>query len=272
MPEIILPSGMVGLLAAFEPCFHAPTFRIFRLVLAGWMHCLGRRTITAVALASGGLGGRHISVFHRFFTRATWSLDAVGQVVFRLALAWIPTDQPLFVLIDDTLARKTGKGISLATMHHDPLLSSARKPFCSFGHVWVVLALWVPLPMGGSRGFALPLLFRLYVGSKRGGTRDAPGRPRRGTRQQAAEQAHAAHPRPTKLALARELLTLVAGWAGGRTIYAVVDSASLRALRGGKKLDRTLPIAVRPGRNIMFLPTPTGFRSSRASRRRTGTT
>ena len=53
---------------------------------------------------------------------------------------------------------------------------------------------------------------------------------------------------------------------------AVVDSASIRALRGGKKLDRTLPIAVRPGRNITFLPTRTGFRLSRASRRRTGTT
>src|SRR3981081_2074002 len=38
---------------------------------------------------------------------------------------------------------------------------------------------------------------------------------------------------------------------------AVVDSASLRALRGGKKLDRTLPIAARPGRNIPFLPTRT---------------
>ena len=44
---------------------------------------------------------------------------------------------------------------------------------------------------------------------------------------------------------------------------AVVDSASVRALRGGKKLDRTLPIAARPGRNIMFSPTRTGFRSSR---------
>jgi transposase len=33
---------------------------------------------------------------------------------------------------------------------------------------------------------------------------------------------------------------------------AVVDSASLRALRGGKKLDRTLPIAAQPGRSIMF--------------------
>src|SRR6266705_7111211 len=40
---------------------------------------------------------------------------------------------------------------------------------------------------------------------------------------------------------------------------AVVDSASLRALRGGKKLDRTQPIAVRRARSIMFLPTPTGF-------------
>jgi len=225
MSEMMVPSSMVVLLAAFEPCFHAPSYRTFSLLVAGWIHCQGRRTVTAVAVASGGVERCHISVFHRFFSRATWSLDALGRVVFRLALAWIPADEPLCVLIDDTLARKTGKGISLATMHHDPLLSSARKPFCSFGHVWVVLALWVPLPMGGTRGFALPLVFRLYVGAKRGGSKDAPGRPRRGIRQQAAERAHAAHPRPTKLALARELLALVAGWVDGRTVYAVVDSA-----------------------------------------------
>jgi len=35
---------------------------------------------------------------------------------------------------------------------------------------------------------------------------------------------------------------------------ALVDSASIRALRGGKKLDRTLPIAVRRGRSTTFLP------------------
>jgi hypothetical protein len=257
MLEIILPSPLVGLLAAFEPCFHAPSYRTFGLLVAGWIHCLGRRTITAVAIASGGVERCHISVFHRFFSRATWSLDAVGRVVFRLALEWIPADVPVVVLIDDTLARKTGKGISLATMHHDPLLSSARKPFCSFGHVWVVLALWVPLPIGGRRGFALPLLFRLYVGAKRGGRKDAPGRPRRGTRQQAAERAHAAHPRPTKLALAREVLALVADWADGRPVYAVVDSAYVaRTLLEGRPanvevLSRLRPDAAlwaRPGR------------------------
>jgi hypothetical protein len=224
MLPVILPDTFAPLLTAFQPCFSAPSYQNFGLLVAGWIHCLGRRTITAVTLAAGVVGRRHISVFHRFFGRARWSLDAVGQVLFSLALRWVPADQPLLVLIDDTLARKGGKGISLATMHHDPLLSSARKPFCSFGHVWVVLALWVPLPMG-TRGFALPLLFRLYVGAKRGGTADAPSRPRRGKRQGAAEVAHATHPRPTKLELARELIALVARWAGERTIYVVADSA-----------------------------------------------
>jgi len=41
---------------------------------------------------------------------------------------------------------------------------------------------------------------------------------------------------------------------------AVVDSASVRALRGGKKLDRTQPIAVRRGRNTTFSPRPTASR------------
>ena len=40
----------------------------------------------------------------------------------------------------------------------------------------------------------------------------------------------------------------------------VVDSASVRALRGGKKLDRTQPIAVRRGRNITFSPRHAGSR------------
>jgi hypothetical protein len=58
MPEVIVPGPMIGLLAAFEPCFHAPSTRIGQLVVAGWVHCLGRRTVTGVALASGGLRGQ----------------------------------------------------------------------------------------------------------------------------------------------------------------------------------------------------------------------
>ena len=112
-------------------------------------------------------------------------------------------------------------------MHHDPLLSSARKPFASFGHVWVVVALWVPLPLGSGRGFALPVLFRLYVGAKRGGERHRHGQTqtRLGPRLQAARTAHAERCQITKPELLREMVALLAHWAGERTVYLAVDSA-----------------------------------------------
>jgi len=225
--DLILPPTLAVLLTAFTPCFQARSVAVFQWLIIGWVQCQGRRTLTGVALASGAIGARHISVFHRFFSRASWTLDALGHVVFTLALQWLPGDQPLVVLGDDTLARKSGKSIALASMHHDPLLSSARKPFASFGHVWVVLALWVPLPFGSGRGFALPVLFRLYLSAKRGGERHRNGQrqTRVGPRLRAARKAHAQHPQVTKLELLRGMVSLVAQWAGERTIYLVVDSA-----------------------------------------------
>jgi len=266
--DLILPPTLAVLLSAFASCFQARSVVVFHWLVVGWIQCQGRRTLTGVALASGAMAACHISVFHRFFSRASWSLDALGRVVFTLALQWLPADQPLVVLGDDTLARKGGKSIALASMHHDPLLSSARKPFASFGHVWVVLgddtlarkggksialasmhhdpllssarkpfasfghvwvvlALWLPLPFGSGRGFALPVLFRLYVGAKRGGERQRTGQAQGqvGPRLQAARTAHAQHQPTTKLELLREMVALVAQWAGERAVYLVVDSA-----------------------------------------------
>jgi DDE superfamily endonuclease len=225
MFPIMIPEPFASLLAAYAGCFQARSYATFQWLVLGWGQCPGRRTLTAVALASGAVGARHISVFHRFFARARWSLDGVGQVVFRQALRWLPAEQPVYLLGDDTLTRKSGTCVSVAAMHHDPLLSTARKPFFSFGHVWVVLAVWVPLPMGRGRGFALPVLVRLYTGAKRGGRADAPSRPTAGKRRQVAETAHAARDRRTTLELLREMTGLVAGWAPDRAFYLVVDSA-----------------------------------------------
>jgi hypothetical protein len=79
--------------------------------------------------------------------------------------------------------------------------------------------------MNPTRGFALPLLVRLYVGARRGGQADARSRSTRGKRRQAAEAAVPPDPRPTKLELLRELVALVARWAGERSVYLVCDSA-----------------------------------------------
>jgi hypothetical protein len=227
MSELIVPPTLAALLSACTSCFQARSCVTFHWLVIGWVECQGRRTITSLALASGAVGRRHIASFHRFFSRAAWNLDALGRVVFELAVAWVPADQPLVVVGDDTLTRKSGKSIALASMHHDPLLSRARKPFASFGHVWVVLAVWVPLPFGGGRGFALPVLFRLYVGAKRGGERHRAGHTQSGVgpRLQAARTAHAQRRQVTKLDLLREMVAQLAHWAGQRTVYVVVDSA-----------------------------------------------
>jgi DDE superfamily endonuclease len=284
MSTPIVPESFLRLLLAFGGCFQAASYRNFQVLMSGWIQCVGRHTITGVVIAAGAVGVRHISVFHRFFARAQWSLDAVGRVLCGLALAWVPADQPVYLLGDDTLTRRQGKGVSLAAMHHDPLLSHGRKPFFSFGHVWVVLALWVPLPMGQGRGFALPLLVRLYTSSKRGGRADAPARRTRGARQVVAERAHADRDRRTKLELLRELVGLVAQWAEGRTIYLVCDSAYAgRALLEGRpegvhvisrlRLDAALWTVPpprrrgrgRPRRRGVRLPTPKVLAEARRS-------
>lgn len=242
MPPLMVPESFALLVAALAPCFTAPTYQTFCYLVAGWVQCLGRHTVTGVVVAAGAgvvgtrdvRGWRHISAFHRFFSRAQWEPDALGKVVFTLALRWLPDGWPLILLVDDSLARKAGKAIALGSMHHDPLLSHGRKAFASFGHVWVVLALWLPLPfgvVGGPRGVAVPLLFRLFVGSKRGNRADAPTQPTSGKRYQTAREAFPvdAVQRPTKPALAREAIALVAGWAvemaPERTIYVVGDTA-----------------------------------------------
>jgi DDE superfamily endonuclease len=225
--DLLLPPTLALRLAAFTPCCQARSVVVFPWLVIGWIQCQGRRTRTSVALASGAVGERQSSVFHRFFSRASWTLDALGHVVFTLALQWLPGDQPLVVLGDDTLSRTGGKSLALASMHHDPRWSSARKPFARFGHVWVVLARWVPLPFGSGRGFALPVLFRRSVGTTRGGQRHRAGRRqgRGGPRRRAARTAHAQHRQTTKLDLLQELVALVAQWAGERTVYLVVDRA-----------------------------------------------
>jgi hypothetical protein len=90
MPELILPSTLAVLLAAFAPCFQVRSVVVFQWLVVGWVQCQGRRSLTSVALASGAVAERHISAFHRFFSRTSWTPDALGRMVFTLALRWLP--------------------------------------------------------------------------------------------------------------------------------------------------------------------------------------
>ena len=225
-----LPSTMDALVQQFSCRFTKPTFQTFCIIAAGWLLGQGRRTVTHVLLAGGGLSCKTFSCYHRFFSQARWSVDEIGRIVLQLVLKFIPQDAPVVVAVDDTLNRKTGKRIWAAGMHHDPLRSTARRAVFSFGHNWVVLSVQLGLPFAPAKTWSLPILMRLY---RRKQKKRKPGRPR--GQRKAIGQATPAQYR-TRPQLAREMTALVASWLPDRTIQVVGDSEY-----AGKSISRHLP-------------------------------
>jgi hypothetical protein len=136
----------------------------FVTLMAGWVLDLRRHTVTEVIRAAGAVGRKHISSYHRFFSRARWTTDEVGLTLADLVVRRFAPKGIVRLVVDDTLGRHTGKRISGASMHRDPLLSTGRRPFFHWGHVWVVLAIEVEL---FDKSWALPVLFRLHRSEKR---------------------------------------------------------------------------------------------------------
>jgi hypothetical protein len=104
----------------------------------------------------------HHARAHRFFSRARWSADAVGLVLFDLVLAClVGEDEPLVLVVDDTLLKRSGRKVFGCAWHYDAAANAAKGKRFAWGNNWVVLALIVRLPFL-RRPLALPLLFRLW--------------------------------------------------------------------------------------------------------------
>src|SRR5580693_7312016 len=171
MPDLLVRSFAPRLLA-FQPCFTRPSFSSFWALTCAWILCSGRRSLTRIIQAAQLTDLKHYCSFHRFFSQARWNLDDLGRCVFHLLLPFCA--DVLVAAVDDTLARKSGRHIWGAGMHHDPLRSTQQRPVFSFGHNWVVLSLHVSFPFAPHKTWALPVLVRLY--RKRKNSQQAPGR------------------------------------------------------------------------------------------------
>ena len=220
-------STMDASIQQFTPCFTEPTFQTFRVIVAGWLLGGGRRTVTQVLLMGGGLKLKTFSCYHRFFSRARWTVDSMGRVIVAMVLKFIPKDAPVVAAIDDTLSRKTGKRIWAAGMHHDPILSKGKRCLSSFGHNWVVLSIQLRFAFAPDKIWSLPILMRLYRRKQK------PGRPRQ--ERKAIGQAKPGEYR-TRPQLASEMIALLASWMPDRTIRVVGDSEY-----AGKSISRNLP-------------------------------
>jgi DDE superfamily endonuclease len=197
-----LVPGFMALVQGLSATMTAPTFASLTTVVAGWVFA-GRRTVTRIILAAHSAADKHYSSYHRLFSAARWSLDAVGLAVFALVEPHL--GEVVMLGLDDTLCRKRGLKMFGTGMHHDPLLSSRGKAITNWGHSWVVLGVIVELPFRRGHYFFLPLLFRLYLNKK-----------------SAAKHRRVYRTRPE---LAVEMLGVLCNCRKNRRFHAVADSA-----------------------------------------------
>jgi hypothetical protein len=149
----------VRLLAPLRGCFTAPAFRTFCALVAGMLAGGGRRTVCGM-LAGAGLSRLwpHDRA-HHFFAGAAWSAEALGLALARLVVGLlVPPGQPIKIVVDDTLFKRSGRKVWAAGFFHDGSAKDNKK--IDYGNTWVILGIVVRLPML-RRPVCLPVLARL---------------------------------------------------------------------------------------------------------------
>ena len=61
----------------------APSFVSLCTIVSGWLFS-GRGIVTRMIVAAGSGATKHFSSYHRLFSSASWSLDAMGLTVFTM--------------------------------------------------------------------------------------------------------------------------------------------------------------------------------------------
>lgn len=199
---------LLSAVEAFRPVLTRPGFANALVVFAGWVLSQGRHAITEALVATDVARRRDHARFHRFFSRGTWSPDALGKVIFDRILRWVPLDGPIPIVLDDTLTPKKGPHVFGIGSHLDAVRSTRRFKVFTFGHVWVVLSVVVQFPFA-RRPWAIPVMFRIYRNLKE------------------CEGKGDTYRKKTELG--REMVDLAATWAAGRRLHLATDAAYCNA-------------------------------------------
>lgn len=202
--EQLIPSLEV-LLDGLGPAFRLEVHQMFCLMVAAWIVCLGRRTISRVWETTGQADQRNHASAYPLFSQAAWNWDEVCRLLMVRLLASMVPGSRVWLVVDDTLCHKRGAKVAFGGIFLDAVLSSKRHKVFRFGNNWVLLGVVVELPCRPNRYFCLSILWRVYE--------------KRGTKSR--KEHH------SKSQLAAEMIGVVAAWFPLRHFLVVADSAYL---------------------------------------------
>jgi len=156
-----LPKAALPLFRSVAGACVLPTAKRFLTLMCGAILATGRRTITNLLRAVGGLAPGHPSSYHRVFSRRRWSLWPLAHGLADLILRhWVP-EGSVALAGDDTVDEHRGAHVYGKGRHRDPVRSTHSYTAYRWGHKWVVLAILVRFPFA-NRPWALPVLVALY--------------------------------------------------------------------------------------------------------------
>jgi hypothetical protein len=157
----LIPS-LAALVEALRDCFRKEVFETFKALVAAWIVCPGRHTLSEVWQATGLAAKRHHDTAYAVFHSAVWEWDDLGKVLATLLAAQLIPSGIIWLVVDDTLAHKRGAKVAFGGFFLDAVLSTRKHQVFRFGLNWVVLGIAVRLPCREDRYFCLPVLWRVY--------------------------------------------------------------------------------------------------------------
>jgi hypothetical protein len=107
------------LLDEYKPCFSKPQFKNFSRYTLGLVTCEGKKNIDSINRCF--LDAKDQSALNRFLTQSPWNLQHLEQKRLQLARTRLTVKKGStgFLIIDDTINRKTGKCMEEAGYHYD---------------------------------------------------------------------------------------------------------------------------------------------------------
>jgi DDE superfamily endonuclease len=109
---LTLPGALSRVLVTFRPCFTAPTFQTFTMLVAGLFAQPAGRPVCGILTWAGLARIWHHGRAHRFFSAARCCPRQVGLLLAELIVTHLlAADAPITVAIDDTLFRGRGKKV-----------------------------------------------------------------------------------------------------------------------------------------------------------------
>jgi SRSO17 transposase len=142
------------ILSWFSEAFSSPSFKLFSSFIVGFIQ-LGKEghTSSMVQSLSRSFLSRSLSSFTRFLGKNSWAMDELWATAIHkfFHTLKIKARSVVFLLLDDTIIKKTGKKIPGCAWYKDHAQNLANV----FGHQWVLAALLF-------KQSVLPLGVRLY--------------------------------------------------------------------------------------------------------------